>query len=194
MLRNSFNALFCAAALACLAGCTKHEAEESSQQSGSSAAATKASIASAESAAPASISRHAAIVVPAALGKMKQLRAGTNGWTCMPDTASTPGPDPMCWDANGGKWLDAYNAHKAPPAGVVGVVYMLAGGSDPGNTDPYASKPHQGEDWITTGPHVMVVGSKEVLNGYPVGVNPDTSAPYVMWAGTPYAHLMVPMK
>jgi hypothetical protein len=24
-------------------------------------------------------------------------------------------------------------------------------------------------------------------------VNPDTSAPYVMWAGTPYEHMMVPI-
>lgn len=122
------------------------------------------------------------------------LRAGTNAWTCMPDTPSTPGPDPMCWDANAGKWLDAYNGHKPPPAGVVGVIYMLAGGSDAGNTDPYATKPHQGEGWVTTGPHIMIVGSKEVLGGYPGGAKPDTSAPYVMWEGTPYAHLMVPMK
>ena len=194
MLLKSFITLFCAAALVCSAGCTKHGVAENSRQSGSVAADSKASIASAESAAPVSISRQATVVVPAALGKMRQLRAGTNGWTCMPDTPSTPGPDPMCWDANAGKWLDAYNSHKPPPAGVVGVVYMLAGGSDPGNTDPYASKPHRGEDWVTTGPHIMIVGSKEVLSGYPAGAKPDTSAPYVMWAGTPYAHLMVPIK
>jgi hypothetical protein len=40
----------------------------------------------------------------------------------------------------------------------------------------------------------MVVGSKEILAGYPSGAKPDTSAPYVMWAGTPYAHLMIPVK
>jgi hypothetical protein len=74
------------------------------------------------------------------------------------------------------------------------VIYMLAGGSDAGNTDPYATKPHPGEDWVTTGPHIMIVGSKEVLSGYPASIKPDTSAPYVMWAGTPYAHLMVPLK
>ena len=49
-------------------------------------------------------------------------------------------------------------------------------------------------DWIKTGPHMMIVGSKEMLAGYPSGAKPDTSAPFVMWAGTPYAHLMVPVK
>ena len=100
----------------------------------------------------------------------------------------------MCWDANAGKWLTAYIGHKPPPAGVVGVVYMLTGGSDPGNSDPYADKPRQGEDWVTTGPHIMVVGSKEILAGYPAETKPDTKVPYVMWAGTPYQHLMAPVK
>jgi hypothetical protein len=39
----------------------------------------------------------------------------------------------------------------------------------------------------------MIVGSKEALAGHPSGAKPDTTAPYVMWAGTPYAHLMVPV-
>ena len=30
--------------------------------------------------------------------------------------------------------------------------------------------------------------------GYPENPMPDTSQPYVMWAGTPYAHLMLPVK
>jgi hypothetical protein len=72
-------------------------------------------------------------------------------------------------------------------------MYMLEGGTDASNTDPYAMKPTATNDWIKTGPHIMIVGSKEILAGYPSGPTPDTSAPYVMWAGTPYAHLMVPV-
>lgn len=157
-------------------------------------ASAQNAITSAESAGPASIAKQATIVAADAAGKMQTLRIGKNGWTCMPDSPTTPGADPMCWDASAGKWLDAYMAHKTPPAGVVGVIYMLAGGSDPGNTDPYADKPHQGEDWVTTGPHIMIVGSKEVLSDYPAGTKPNTAAPYVMWAGTPYAHLMIPVR
>ena len=60
-------------------------------------------------------------------------------------------------------------------------------------TLPTATKPTSEKDWVKTGPHLMVVGSNEVLAGYPTGAKPDTSAPYVIWAGTPYAHLMVPI-
>ena len=71
-------------------------------------------------------------------------------------------------------------------------MYMLERETDFSNTDPYATKPDGA--WINTGPHVMVVGSTAMLNGYPSGAKPDTKVPYVMWAGTPYAHLMVPVK
>jgi hypothetical protein len=151
-------------------------------------------IKSAESAAPAAVSAKASIVQFDAKGGMTVLRKGTNGWTCMPDAPDTPGPDPMCFDANAGKWAEAWVGHKPPPAGAVGVMYMLEGGTDASNTDPYAKKPTAENAWINTGPHIMVVGSKEILAGYPTGPKPDTAAPYVMWAGTPYAHLMIPVK
>ena len=151
-------------------------------------------VASAESAAPASLAHDAAIATVGADGKMNQVRAGKNGWTCVPDAPDTPGPDPMCFDGNAGKWADAWIHHKAPPDNTPGVMYMLSGGTDASNTDPYATKPTANNDWIKTGPHIMIVGSKAMLAGYPSGAKPDTSAPYVMWAGTPYAHLMVPVN
>jgi hypothetical protein len=83
--------------------------------------------------------------------------------------------------------------HKTPPEGTTGVMYMLEGGTDASNTDPYAKQPTAENNWIKTGPHIMIVGSKEILAGHPSGAKPDTAAPYVMWAGTPYAHLMVPI-
>src|SRR4051812_19102996 len=151
-------------------------------------------IASAQSAAPAAVSSNATIVSFDAKGAMTTLRKGSNGWTCMPDAPDTPGTDPMCFDANAGKWVAAWVAHKPPPADTVGVMYMLEGGTDASNTDPYAKQPTADNDWVKTGPHIMVVGSKEILAGHPSGGKPDTSVPYVMWAGTPYAHLMVPVK
>ena len=151
-------------------------------------------ISSAESAAPAAIAHDAAVVTVDASGAMKELRKGGNGWTCMPDAPDTPGTDPMCFDANAGKWVAAWVAHKPPPAGNVGLMYMLEGGTDASNTDPYAKQPTANNDWVKTGPHIMVVGSPEILAGHPSGAKPDTAVPYVMWAGTPYAHLMVPVK
>jgi len=151
-------------------------------------------IKSAMSAAPEAVGKGAAILDMAADGSMKQLRAGTNGFTCLPDNPGTPGPDPMCVDANGMAWMDAMLKKQPPPPGKASLMYMLAGGTDASNTDPYATAPTANNHWIKTGPHVMIVGATDMLAGYPSTPDPDTSAPYVMWAGTPYAHIMMPVK
>ena len=152
-------------------------------------------IASAESAAPASVGKHATIVAMDSAGKMRTLRKGTNNFTCMPDNPATPGPDPMCMDPAAMEWVHAYVGHASPPQGKVGFMYMLAGGTDASNTDPYADKPTATNHWIQTGPHVMIVGADaSFYDAYPKSADPDTSIPYVMWAGTPYQHLMAPVK
>jgi hypothetical protein len=152
-------------------------------------------IKSAMSAAPAKVAQGAAIVAMEADGKMRTLRAGTNGFTCMPDNPATPGPDPMCFDKNAADWVMAWVHRKTPPAGKVGLMYMLAGGTDASNTDPYAAKPEPNNNWIKTGPHIMIVGADaSFYDQYPKGAKPDTSVPYVMWPGTPYQHLMAPVK
>src|ERR1700740_2806483 len=87
------------------------------------AAASKDPVASAESAAPAAIAHNASVVTVGANGAMTEVRKGTNGWNCIRDAPDTPGPDPMCFDANAGKWVDAWVHHKPPPAGAVGVMY-----------------------------------------------------------------------
>jgi hypothetical protein len=147
------------------------------------------------SAAPAAVSKGATIVVMEAGGKMRTVHEGKNGFTCMPDNPATPGPDPMCMDKNSMEWVHAWVAKKAPPPGKVGFMYMLAGGTDASNTDPYADKPTPGNNWIKTGPHIMIVGGDaSFYDSYPKDAKPDTSRPYVMWSGTPYQHLMAPVK
>ncbi len=152
-------------------------------------------VASAMKAAPKNVAESATIVAPDAKGAMRTLRKGTNGFTCMPDNPETPGPDPMCWDKNAGDWIDAYLNHKPPATGKIGFMYMLAGGTDASNTDPYAGKPTAANHWIKTGPHVMIVGADaSFYDTYPKNPNPNTKSPYVMWAGTPYQHLMAPIQ
>jgi len=151
-------------------------------------------IASAMKAAPKKVAENATIVAPGDKGAMRTLRKGTNAFTCMPDNPETPGPDPMCWDKNAGDWIDAYLNHKTPPAGKVGLMYMLAGGTDASNTDPYAKKPTTANHWIKTGPHIMIVGADAgFYDTYPKSADPDTKSPYVMWGGTAYEHLMAPI-
>lgn len=191
--------LFGAGMLA-LAGCNKPaDTAANSAAAGNGAVATNDGAAasddpiqSAEAAAPASIAHDAAIIVPDAAGAIKTLRNGTNGWTCMPDNPQTPGKDPMCMDANAMKWAEAWMGHKTPPANNVGLMYMLQGGSDASNTDPWGKEPADGK-WVETGPHVMVVGAESLNKLYPATPTPDTTKPYVMFGGTPYAHLMVPI-
>jgi len=152
-------------------------------------------IASAMTAAPASVAKGATIVMMGTDGKMRTLREGKNGFTCMPDSPDTPGPDPMCMDKNAMEWVHAWAGHTTPTHGKVGFMYMLSGGTDASNTDPYATKPTASNHWIKTGPHVMIVGADaSFYDAYPKNPDPDTSMPYVMWAGTPYQHLMAPVK
>jgi hypothetical protein len=151
-------------------------------------------IASAMAAAPKPVAEAATIIVMDDKGGMRTLRKGTNGFTCMPDNPTTPGTDPMCLDANAMEWAQAWMGHQTPPD-KVGFMFMLAGGSDASNTDPFAAGPAPGNHWISTGAHVMVVGpAVQGMPGYPKDADPDTSKPYVMWAGTPYEHLMIPMR
>ena len=90
----------------------------------------EARIRSAESAAPAAVGGGATIVAMNADGTIRVLRSGSNGFTCMPDNPATPGPDPMCMDANAQRWVEAWVGHKPPPEDNVGLMYMLGGGTD----------------------------------------------------------------
>ncbi len=150
---------------------------------------------SAMQAAPPSVGRRAAVVAMGNDGKMRTLRQGNNGFTCMPDNPTTPGPDPMCMDKAALDWANAWMSKKKPQQGKIGFMYMLAGGTDASNTDPYATQPTGNNHWVKTGPHVMIVGAEpDFYDMYPKDAQPDTSVPYVMWAGTPYQHLMIPIR
>lgn len=164
------------------------------QQHGAAATSDAALIKSAMTAAPAAIAKDATIIDVSADRKVRTVRKGTNNFSCMADNPETPGPDPMCADQNAMEWVDAWINKREPPQNKVGFMYMLAGGTDASNTDPHAQKPTANNNWIKTGPHVMVVGAKGMMEGYPRDAKPDTSNPYVMWAGTPYEHLMLPVR
>ena len=152
-------------------------------------------ITNAMSAAPGAIASKAAILDwPAKESDpFPTLRAGTNGWTCFPDTPTTPGNDPICVDAAAMQWFGAYLAHKTPKISQPGLAYMLQGGSDPSNTDPYATEPKPGESWMSAPAHVMIFPSQK-LDVKVYGTDPDSGKPWIMWAGTPYEHIMMPVK
>jgi len=149
-------------------------------------------IQSAMSASPEAVARDATIIALDEKGQVRTVRQGTNMWTCIPDGPS-PGVDPMCVDKNGLEWVQAWLAHKNPPASKMGFGYMLMGGSDASNDDPFATAPAEGHQWVDTGPHVMILNIGNRFEGYPM-THDDPTKPYVMWSKTPYAHLMIPVK
>jgi hypothetical protein len=152
-------------------------------------------IADAMSAAPRSISAKATIMDWPATegGKMEPLRAGTNGWTCLPDFPGTKGDDPMCVDDQWMSFMSAMMTKAAPQVAREGIGYMIApGGGYGSNTDPYATKAAPDNEWGYDPPHVMLlVPDKTALEGLPT--KRASGGPWVMWSGTPYAHIMVPL-
>ncbi len=154
----------------------------------------QAKIQNAMTAAPPGISKNATILDWPATegGQMVELRKGTNGWTCLPDMPATPANDPMCMDKNAMDWAEAWMSKKEPNLSGVGIGYMLQGGSTADNDDPFATKPPAGKDWLREPPHVMMFGIKIDPSVY--SSKPNTTRPWVMFKGTPYEHLMVPIK
>lgn len=152
-------------------------------------AQSNATIENAMSAAPASIAAHATIVDH----ELKVLRAGTNGWTCMPDDPAVPNNSPMCLDQPWVEFLKALIGGTPPRIEGMGIGYMLQGDMPVSNIDPAAKGPTPTNQWIdNSGPHLMIVmPDPGALT--PFSSNPTNGGPWVMWKGTPYAHLMVPL-
>ena len=119
------------------------------------------------------------------------LRQGDNGWVCYPSPGSMPS-SPMCFDSVWEKWAPAWMNKKPFKTDRIGLAYMLMGDSGSSNVDPYAAKPTPDNEWVVEGPHLMIlVPDEKMLSGLPD--DPGAGAPYVMWKGTPYAHIMVPV-
>jgi hypothetical protein len=163
-------------------------------QSGGTSMTDSQLIANAMSAAPRELALAASIVAVGADGKTRTLRQGSNGFTCMPGGAANSAADPLCMDENARAWMQAYLAHEPPPSGKLGLVYRLAGDSA-SNSDPYAPGPSADNHWTRSGPHLMIVGAEpSFYDQYPKSGDAHPSSPYVRWAGTPYQHLVAPIK
>jgi hypothetical protein len=120
------------------------------------------------------------------------LHEGSNGWYCQPDDSETPGPDPICFDQTWLDWVNARAAGEEPNLTAPGFAYMLQGGSEASNTDPSASEPAAGEEWMTSPPHIMLVLPGGLAQ---TGLSSDfaTGGPWIMFEGTSAEHIMMPV-
>jgi hypothetical protein len=119
---------------------------------------------------------------------IRTLRKGDNGFTCMIDGKGKG----MCNDTVAMEFIDAWIKHMPPPD-KAGLSYMLNGDNGTSNTDPYATGKTADNHWIVDGPHIMVVGLPSKTLGLTRSQDPDPKQPYIMWAGTPYEHAMIPV-
>ncbi|MDP6691350.1 MAG: hypothetical protein QF384_17790 [Alphaproteobacteria bacterium] len=164
-------------AITCMLGATGAAAADDKQ----------ALIDDAISAAPNTIAQNATIMDWAG----NTLRKGSNGYTCFPTPPNLKGTAPMCMDGPWMAWADAWMNKKPFKASAVGTAYMLAGDGGASNIDPYAKGPTADNQWVVEGPHLMIITpDASALDSIPT--DPKNGGPYVMWKGTPYAHIMVP--
>jgi hypothetical protein len=144
------------------------------------------------SAAPLHITENATVMIPGEDGKLVEARKGTNGFTCIPTVNNRPGePDPMCFDAAVGQWVEALmNKAPKPTNTVPGISYMARGGMHWEKDGKTLMEEEPGATMVKEPPHWMVMWPFDSkTSGFPSLPNP--SGVYVMFDGIPYAHLMV---
>jgi hypothetical protein len=138
------------------------------------------------------------------------LREGTNGWTAM---AANPrgmadsengwkDPHeamPMVGDGPAMQWAMAYMGGKTPEMDTDGWAWMLHGDMGEDNRkhlvidEEGVAKAKADSQWIESGAHLMLFPKDPAsLEGQTTNFN--TGAPYVMFKGTGYDHLMIPVE
>ena len=150
------------------------------------------------SAAPAYIGDNATII--GASGKV--LRKGTNGWRCEPFMPMPEGgfkssheTAAACSDKNAVAWANAYKANKTPELEADGWIWMLHGDLGVDNFTPYTDgqKNAGHKHFIESGAHMMLMPKDpNSLDGQ--STDYTNGGPYVMFKGTPYVHLMIPLE
>ena len=163
-------------ALTTLVACTPSSAQDSATV-----------IENALQAAPASIAEHATVMDWAG----NTLREGTNDWVCFPDPPDMQSA-PMCLDEPWQSWAGSWQNREPVTIDRAGIAYMMQGDAGASNVDPFAGEATADNDWVVSGPHLMlVVPDPASLEG--MSTDPDNGGPWIMWEGTPYAHVMIPV-
>lgn len=149
------------------------------------------------SAAPPNISKDATVMIPGEDGKLTEAKKGGNGFTCMPDIDGQEKPDPICADPAAWQWgSDMLSGAPRPTNTTPGIAYMAQGGWHWEKDGKILMKEEPGSKRVKEPPHWMILWPVESrVSGIPN--LPNKFGAYVMFEGTPYAHLMIyqdPMK
>jgi len=122
-------------------------------------------------------------------GEFRVLRAGTNGWTCLPGFPGTTHDEPGCFDRVFLQFNKDSLAGRTPNVERIGISYMYGG-----KWVPNKSHAMGGGNEFRVGPHIMILGlDQKVLQA----LNQDGSngEPYVNHLpGHPELFLVIPIR
>ena len=143
------------------------------------------------SAAPDHIAKEAGVMISDENGKFVEVKKSTNGFTCIPDIGDTPKLDPICMDEAAHQWVTSMMNNDPKPSNTVpGIAYMARGGQHWEKDGKVIMKEEPGAKLVDEPPHWMVFWPfVSKASGLPSLPNPG--GVYVMFDGTPYAHLMI---
>lgn len=148
-------------------------------------------IKTAQGGAPPHISMNAAVIVPDGTGGFKTLKEGTNGFTCVPDISGQEKPDPFCGDGQATEWImSAIKKDPRPANSGPGIGYMAKGGFHWEKDGAVVMSDTMGAKMVKEPPHWMILwpGSAGISAFQTM---PGKFGSYVMYEGTPFAHIMV---
>lgn len=145
----------------------------------------------AQSGAPMRISQDATVMVFGPDGKLTEAKKGNNGFTCIPTVNFREEPDPMCFDAAVGQWVDALmNKKEKPDNTVPGISYMARGGYHWEKDGKILMDEEPGAKLVKEPPHWMIMWPFSSAEAK-LPSRPNPSGAYIMFDGNPYAHVMI---
>lgn len=88
--------------------------------------------------------------------------------------------------------IDAMMNGIEPSYDQLGIAYMLMGDAPVSNIKPDGTKEEAGDAWVEgLGAHLMIVAPHPTI--YSSMSDDPNGGPWVMWPGTPFQHIMIPI-
>src|SRR5215470_11143731 len=155
--RNNLMIILLAGLLSCERGSASAQMQQADDHShmdidesgGAAGEPAEVQMARAIAAGPRHVTDSARIVGADAQGKRMVLREGSNGFTCQPGDPKVLGRPASCLNEAARQWSADMAAHKAKPTNSEpGIIYMLAGATQPSVSDPFdKTGPTIGPHW-----------------------------------------------